>query len=287
MNPSTTLPNARFRRGLDLNLRIGIGILLLALIPMVVGHLLLEPSATQVLAGPPNAAPSTVHWVGTQGEGRDMLALLAWGTPGTLLIGLIGGGVAVTIGTLLGFSSAFFGNRVDALIRTAVDVGLTIPALAVLILVAASFPVVSIAAMGLVVAITAWMQPTRVIRSQVLSLKEREFVRLARLSGAGAGHIIFRELLPNLVPFLAASFTNSVTTAILASIGLEVLGLGPQRAHTLGNLIYQAINYGAMWRGLWWWWLPPILILICVFMGLFFTSMALDRWANPRLGRPR
>ena len=276
----------RLRRR-DANLAIGVGFLVAVLLPMLIGRVFLDAGMTQVMAGMPNLPPDARHWLGTQSEGRDMFALLAWGTPATLSIGLIGGGVAVTVGTLLGFASAFFGSRVDIVIRTAVDVGLTIPALAVLILVAASFPVVSIAGMGLVVALTAWMQPTRVIRSQVLSLKEREFVRMARLSGAGSGHIIFRELLPNLVPFLAASFTNSVTTAILASIGLEVLGLGPQRAHTLGNIIHQAIYHGAMWRGSWWWWSPPIVILVAVFLGLFFTGMALDRWSNPRLGRGR
>ena len=106
---------------------------------------------------------------------------------------------------------------------------------------------------------------------------------LLRLSGASPLQIVFLELLPNLIPFLAATFVNSVATAILASIGLEVLGLGSFQTPTLGNLIYFAIIGNAMWLGLWWWWLPPILILIVLFMGLFFVSTALDAIANPRL----
>ena len=139
--------------------------------------------------------------------------------------------------------------------------------------------------MGLIIAATAWMSPTRVIRAQVLSLREREFVRLARLSGMGSASIIFRELMPNLVPFLAATFVNAVTTAILASIGLEVLGLGPRQSFTLGNTIYESIYYTAMWRGMWWWWMPPMATLVLIFLGLFFTSRALDQLANPRLER--
>jgi peptide/nickel transport system permease protein len=150
---------------------------------------------------------------------------------------------------------------------------------------AASFPVVSVAMMGLIIAATQWMSATRVIRSQVLTLREREFVRVAKLSGTSDFGIIAMELVPNLVPFLAASFVNAVTTAILASIGLEVLGLGPRQSYTLGNTIYEAMYYTAMWRGMWWWWGPPIVILVCIFLGLFLISNSLDRIANPKLDR--
>jgi peptide/nickel transport system permease protein len=91
--------------------------------------------------------------------------------------------------------------------------------------------------------------------------------------------------MPNLIPFLAANFVNSVSSAILASIGLEVLGLGSQQTPTLGNTIYFAITNSAMWRGLWWWWLSPIIILIVLFLGLFLVSTALDELSNPRLNR--
>jgi peptide/nickel transport system permease protein len=129
------------------------------------------------------------------------------------------------------------------------------------------------------------MWATRIIRAQVLTLREREFVRIAKLSGVGDFGVIFFELVPNLIPFLAASFVNAVTTAILASIGLEVLGLGPRQSYTLGNTIYEAIYYTAMWRGMWWWWGPPIVILMCIFVGLFLISNVLDRIANPKLDR--
>ncbi len=263
------------------------GLLLLAvpLLPILVGPFLVTPEMADVFGDVPNLPPSALHPLGTQSEGRDLLAALMLGTPSTLTIGLIGGGTALLIGGILGLLSGYLGGWVDSVVRTVVDVGLTIPPLAILILVAASFPIVSIVSMGLIVAATAWMGPTRVIRAQILSLREREFVRVAKLSDAGTLRIVFLELMPNLIPFLAASFVNAMTTAILASIGLEVLGLGSRQSYTLGNTIYEAVYYTAMWRGMWWWWLPPIVVLVCIFVGLFLVSHVLDRVANPRLER--
>ena len=273
----------RLRNFLTPIMALGLALLALILIPGIFGQLFTDPDQLRLMAGGINAAPTWDHPLGTQYEGRDLLTYILEGMPNTLLIGLVGGGSAVLLGTVLGMLAGYIGGPLDGLIRNTVDIGLTIPPLAILIMIAASFSFVTPLTMGLVIALTSWMHPTRVIRSQVLSLREREFVLLLRLSGASPLHIIFRELLPNLIPFLAASFVNSVATAILASIGLEVLGLGSFQTPTLGNLIYFAIIGNAMWLSLWWWWLPPILILIVLFMGLFFVSTALDAIANPRL----
>lgn len=263
----------------------GIALMILALLPVLIGRFFVTPEMAEVFSGIPNLKPSLEHPLGTQSEGRDLLAVIMLGTPSTLAIGLIGGGVAVIVGTILGFIAGYFGGRIDAFIRTIVDVGLTIPPLALLIMIASAYPVVSIALMGLIIACTEWMWATRIVRSQVLTLREREFVRVAKLSGRGDFGVIFFELMPNLIPFLAASFVNAVTTSILASIGLEVLGLGPRQSYTLGNTIYEATYYTAMWRGMWWWWGPPIAILVCIFVGLFLISNVLDRIANPKLER--
>lgn len=273
----------RLRNFLTPMMALGIVLLALILVPGVFGQLFTDPDQMRLMAGGINAAPTWDHPLGTQNEGRDVFTYILKGMPNTLLIGLVGGGSAVLLGTVLGMVAGYIGGPLDGLIRNIVDIGLTIPPLAILIMIAASFSVVSPLTMGLVIALTSWMHPTRVIRSQVLSLREREFVLLLRLSGASPLQIVFLELLPNLIPFLAATFVNSVATAILASIGLEVLGLGSFQTPTLGNLIYFAIIGNAMWLGLWWWWLPPILILIVLFMGLFFVSTALDAIANPRL----
>ncbi|MFN8512521.1 MAG: ABC transporter permease subunit [Thermomicrobiales bacterium] len=117
--------------------------------------------------------------------------------------------------------------------------------------------------MALVVASLAWMWPTRTIRSQVLSLRERGYVQVAKMSRDEHARDHLRELLPNLLPYLAGSFVGAVGSAILASIGLEALGLGPQNEPTMGMTIYWSIAFNALIRGLWWWWLTPIVPSSC------------------------
>ena len=270
------------RRPATVPLIIGATFLGGVLLTVVAGHVLVSPDSTAMFSAVPNLPPDAAHPLGTQSQGRDMLAVMAAAIPATLFVSLLGGGVAVIIGTILGMTAGYFGGVVDGIIRTAVDVALTIPTLAVLILIGASFPVVSLSAMGFIIALTAWMGPARVVRAQVLTLREREFVRIAKLSGLGGFRIIALELLPNLIPFLSAIFVNAVVTATAATIGLEVLGLGPRQTITLGNTIFEALYYTAMWRGMWWWWAPPVIVLVCLFQGLFFIGKALDSIANPR-----
>ena len=107
--------------------------------------------------------------------------------------------------------------------------------------------------MALVVASLAWMWPTRTIRAQVLSLRERAYVQMAKLNGMSSLEIIWKELFPNLLPYLAANFAGAVSWAVLATIGLEALGLGPQNEPTVGMTIYWAISFSALIRGMWWW----------------------------------
>ena len=232
-----------------------------------------------------NLAPCEEYPLGTQSEGKDILTLLLIGSWVTLKIGLIAGFIGIGLGTALGLIAGFFGGKVDTVISTVVDIGMTIPPLAIMILIAASVQNISIAGMGVIVSVTAWMQPTRIIRSQMLSLKERNYVQLARISNVSNLEIIFREIMPNLLPFLASTFVNAVSTAILSSIGLEVLGLGPSSSMSLGSTIYFSTYYSAMWRGMWWWWLPPIVVIVLIFVALFLISLALDELGNPKLQR--
>ncbi len=263
-------------------LTIGCVLLALVLVPSALSPLFYDLGLAKIASSGLNLPPSWEHPLGTQSEGRDVLALVLAGTPATLMIGLIGGGIGVLVGTFLGMISGYFGGRLDTAVRNTVDVGMTIPPFAILIMIAASLKVVTLPIMGAAVAISAWMYPTRIIRSQVLSIRTRGYVRMAKLSGIGDLRIIFGELLPNLIPLITAGAVNAIAVSILASIGLEVLGLGGQNL-TLGTTIYFAIYYASMWRGLWWWWLPPVLVLVAIFLGLFLISMALDEVANPKL----
>ena len=223
--------------------------------------------------------------LGTDGAGRDMLALIVIGAPNTLFVGLLASLIGMTAGIVLGFTAGFVGGRVDDVIRVLSDVMITIPPLLILVVFQAAYGDVSLTAMALLIAGFVWQSPTRLIRAQVLSMREAGYVRMARLSGASTGHIMFREMLPNLVPYLFGSFIASVTTSIVTAVGLEVLGLGPQRIPTLGRTIYEAINAGALIQNLWWWWGIPTLLLAVMFIGLLLINLGLDEVSNPRLRR--
>lgn len=269
------------------SLLVGLILLGLVLAFAAIGRLLWDTSMAAPLSALPTQRPSWAHPLGTDRQGRDILAVLIIGTPLTLYIGLLAGFLGLVGGTILALLSGYFGGIIDTLVRTLVDVGLTIPPLLVLILVAVSVRTnLSISQMALVVASLAWLWPTRTIRSQVLTLRERAWVQIARLSGANHFQILFFEILPNLLPYLMATFVGAVASAILASIGLEVIGLGPIEANTLGMTIYWVSYYAALLHGMWWWWfLPPIAIIITVFVALFAISAGLDEFANPRRRR--
>src|SRR3954454_959131 len=134
----------------------------------------------------------------------------------------------------------------------------------------------SIPQMVLVVAALAWLFPARVIRAQVLTLRERAFVDIARLSGMPRPAIIIREVMPNLMPYIVASLVGAISAAVLASIGLEVLGLGSFDSLTIGMTLYWVIYYAAIINSWWWWWLPPIIIIIILFTALFMMAVGMD-----------
>ena len=268
------------------SLVVGSGLLLFLLLFVVIGHFVVDPEDARALSVRPLQPPSWRYPFGTDRQGRDLLAVMVVGTPLTLRIGFIAGFLGVGIGTVLAFTAAYYRGMTDTLIRGIADIGLTVPGLLVLIIIAVSIRGgLSVNQMAVVVASLAWLNPTRTIRAQVLSLRERGYVEIARMSGMSGPEIIFLELMPNLLPYLAATLVNAVSSAILASIGLEVLGLGPIDAPTLGMTLYWVNFNAAMINGWWWWWTAPTAIIVIVFLGLFFVTVGLDEIANPRLRR--
>ena len=264
-------------------LAVGLFLLLSLILFSGIGRLFVDTSNAKVLSAPTVVPPSKEYPLGTTFLGRDLLAVMIVATDLTLRIGFIAGILGVTIAAVLGFIAAYYGGVIDGFIRWVVEVGLTIPSLLILILIATSLGGISVNQMALVVASTAWIGPTRSIRSQVLSFRERPYVDVARLSGMSGLEIIFIELMPNLLPYLMANLVAAVSLAILASIGMEALGLGPVDPPTLGSTIYNVIESAALSQGWWWWILWPTLVLLILFLGLFLISAGLDEIANPRL----
>src|ERR1700737_943198 len=292
--PSISVPaeNQLRERGRDglryllRNRQLMLGLILLGalLLFVVLGHIFYDVSKNKPLSVPTGREPSATYPFGTDSQGRDLLAVMIAGTPLTLEMGLLAGLLGTGVGTILAFAAAYYGGVLDAIIRGVVDVGLTIPTFLVLIIVAISIhSAMTIEQMALVVAALAWLWPTRTIRAQVLTMRERGYVHVRRLSGASGLKIIFRELMPNLLPYLGASLVASVAAAVLASLGLEALGLGAVDAPTIGMTIYWVLFYGALLQGMGWWFLPPIVVVVMLFMGLFGLAAGLDELANPRL----
>jgi peptide/nickel transport system permease protein len=270
----------------NLSLPVGLSMLMMLAIFLLVGRYMVDLEAYRPISEAPLQRPSAELPFGSDRQGRNLYAVAIVGTPLTLQIGLIAGILGVGFGATLAFIAAYYGGKVDNIIKGIVDTGLTIPGLMILITVAMNVRGgLNVTQMALVVASLAWLYPTRTIRAQLLTLRERGYIQIAQMSGMRGPEIIVREMLPNLLPYLTAALVNSTSAAILASIGLEVLGLGPFEAPTIGMTLYWVNYNAAIINGWWWWWIPPIVVIGVVFIGLFLVAIGLDEVANPRLRR--
>ncbi len=277
----------RVFRYLRRNKSLGFGlIILLALVLFtLVGLMVIDPKDAYPLSAPTRRAPSWAYPFGTDFFGRDLLAVMVVGMWQTAFIGVVAGGVGTFIGVVLGFTSAYFGGWIDSVIRVVCQILTPIPVLLIQVVVAGSLDKrdVTIFTMALIVVMLAWMAPTLVIRSQVLTMKERSFVSVAKLSGVSDMGIIFKEILPNLMPFVAAAFVGQIFLAVFASFYLAVLGLGPLREPLLGNIIWLAQAQGAFFNGWWWWPVAPSVGMILILGSLALINMGLDELSNPRI----
>lgn len=269
------------------SLGIGVFVLVLLIAFTVIGFMVIDPKDAYPLAAPSKRPPSWDYLLGTDFFGRDMLAAMVVGMWQTAVIGVIAGGIGTAIGIVLGFASAYFGGWTDSIIKSVCQILTPIPVLLIQVVVAGSLDKrdVTFITMALIVAMLAWMGPTLVIRAQVLTMKERQFVSVAKLSGVSDFGIIFKEILPNLLPFIAAAFVGQVFAAVFASFYLAVLGLGPLREPLLGNIIWSAQSQGAFFNGWWWWPMEPAVAMILILGSLALINMGLDELANPRVRR--
>lgn len=263
---------------------VGLLFLLALFLFIVIGHLTVDTNGYRPLSVRSLQPPSRELPFGSDKQGRNLYAVMVVGTPLTLQVGLTAGFLGVVLGSVVAFLAAYYGGVLDTILKGIIDVGLTVPGLLILIIIGMRVRGgLSVNQMALVIAVLAWLYPARTIRSQVLTLKERGYVQIARLSGMSGPKIIVKELLPNLLPYLVASLVSSVSAGILASIGLEVLGLGPFEAPTLGMTLYWVNYNAAIINSWWWWWVPPIAVIAILFIGLFLVAVGLDEVANPRI----
>lgn len=267
------------------NRKIVLGSLLLGLILLatLVGAFAFNANLRLSGAVPRKLPPGVGGLLGTTSVGQSVAAQMTEAVPNSIQVGLIAAILGTVIGSVLGFASGYFGGWIDAVLRVLIDVFLAIPVLLFLVLIAALVRGVTVQHMALIIGLFAWSWPARAIRSQVLSLKTRPFVDVAKISGLSGPEIIVRELAPQMLPWLGANFVNAFIVAILAEAGLSILGLGPQREMTLGMMIYWSLSYGAIFQNLWWWWLTPVITLMLLFFALYLIHLGMDEVSNPRL----
>jgi peptide/nickel transport system permease protein len=286
LRPSKLLLLLRYLRR-NKGLLIGLIILLALVAFTVIGLLTVDTQNAYPLSVRAKQPPSAQFPFGTDFFGRDLLAAMVVGMWQTAVIGVLAGAIGTLIGVVLGFISAYFGGLIDGGIKGICQILTPIPGFLIQVIIAGSIDkrYVTIYTMALVVVLLAWTGPTLVIRSQVLTMKERQFVSVAKLSGVGDLGIIFKEILPNLLPFIAAAFVTQVFAAVFASFYLAVVGLGPLREPLLGNIIWSAQGQGAFFNGWWWWPLEPAIGLVLILSSLALINMGLDELANPRVRR--
>jgi peptide/nickel transport system permease protein len=274
-------------RYLRRNKSLAIGLILVLLLTAftVIGMVTIDTSHAYPLSVKPKQPPSAQFLLGTDFFGRDLLAAMVVGLWQTAMIGVLAGGVGTLAGVVLGFTSAYFGGPLDNFIKGVCQILTPIPPFLIQVIIAGSLDKrdVTVYTMAFIVVLLSWMGPTLVIRSQVLSMKERQFVSVAKLSGMGDIGIIFVEIMPNLLPFIAASFVGQVFSAVFASFYLAVIGLGPLREPLLGNTIWSAQSQGAFFNGWWWWPIFPAVAMVLILGSLALINMGLDELSNPRI----
>ncbi|MER5896848.1 ABC transporter permease [Streptomyces sp. NPDC001876] len=249
----------------------------------VIGPMLLDNGNPNEYVGPQASAPDGTYWMGTTTFGQDVYAQFVHGLRATFLVGVVGGAIAAVIAMLVGFLAGYRGGLVDEVLNMLTNVVLVIPALAVLLIINAYMGVRSVAVQGLFIGLTSWPWAARAIRAQTFSLRTREFVDLARLSGSGTWRIVFREIAPNMSSYLFMMFILLFGGSILIASSLDFIGLGPTEGVSLGLMLQSAQQWSALQLGMWWWFIPPGAGITAIVGALYVANVGLDEVFNPKL----
>lgn len=263
-------------------------------VALVVVFALVGPLLTQDPRSSDNPAllpPGPGHWLGTTKLGYDVLAQLATGTRGSLFVGLLGGLVSLVLALAFGVLAGYLGGVVDEVLMLLTNINLVIPGLPLVMVIAAyvqNAPCLGSLArsslmVALVLGVTGWAGSAVVLRAQARSLRTREYVAAARVAGEGPLRIICVEILPNLVPLIAAQLIYGVIFTVLGEAGLSYLGLGPTGSITLGTMLNDAQTGQAVGTGAWWWFVPPGAVIAALGAGLSLVNFAIDEVVDPRL----
>ena len=268
--------------------RFGVVVLVIVVVIALIAPLIYRPIIGDESPARPGSFrrwldPSPEHPMGTDGHGRDLLTDYLAGLRTTLFIGALAGVVGTSVGVLVGFISGYKGGWIDSILLTITNMLIVIPSYPILVALAMVTPELGITTMALILALFSWPFSARTIRAQVMTMKERPYVELAKVSGQGDWAVIFTEILPNLTPYLLMGFAFSVVGAMVAEVGIEAIGLGPSNIITLGLMINFANGWGVYSMGRIELLLIPVAILVIIFMAITMINRGMEEYLNPRL----
>jgi peptide/nickel transport system permease protein len=262
--------------------RIGITILVLMILMAVFAPLIAPHSPTST-SFTPYQGPSSQNWLGTTGNGNDVFSQIVYGARVSLLVGLVAGFGATLVAVTIGLVAGYRPGAVDELLSFMTNLALVVPALPLMIILAAYVPSRSIWTIVIVVALTSWATGARVVRSQATSIREREYVTSAVFSGEGLFRVVFREILPNMTSLVAGSFFGAATAAVMAEASLEFLGLGNPNTVSWGTILYYAQQQNSLLTGQWVLVFAPGLMIALLAVSFTLVNFGVDALSNPRL----
>lgn len=262
----------------------GAGILLVLLLLGLLAPLLTpyDPGSLKFAAYLP---PSAAHPLGTTALGQDILAQLLYGARLSLLVGAVAGLMTTLLGVIFGLTAAYLGGWADEVINTFINVFLVLPGLPLVIIASAFLRGSGVWPVILVISLTGWAYGARVLRSQALALRERDFVQAAIASGESPFRVIFMEILPNMAGLIAANFFGAALYAVLSEAGLSFIGVGDVSLVTWGTMLYWAQAKSALLQGAWLWVAAPGLCIALLGTSFALLNFAIDQFSNPRLNR--
>ena len=263
------------------SLRIGAALLVFFVLMAIVGPWFAgSPSATD---GPLHSGPSASHPLGTTNIGQDVLTQVVVGARGSLVVCSIAAAIATVLAIAVGVTGPVLGGVWDEILSLFTNAMLVIPTLPLVVVIAGYLKNAGAVVVAIVIAATGWSWSARIFRAQALSLRRRDFVLAARASGEGSFRIVTFEVLPHLVPLIAAQFLGVVLYAIMTQAGLAFLGIGSVTDWTWGTMLYWANSAQAFQLGQWWWYVPPGLCIALFGTALVMLNSAIDRVADNRL----
>lgn len=229
--------------------------------------------------------PSAQVWLGTDAIGNDVFLQLMHGLGTSLYIGLVAGVVATLIGVTIGTLSGYLGGLLDEILMGFTNILITVPTIVVLVLLSVALQNRSTLLLGVIIGVTSWPWTARAVRAQTSSLKTREHVDVAKLSGARTFGIIIHEILPYMASYVVMAFVLQLSSGILNEAGLSLLGLGPSQSISLGKMLQSALQGEALRTGAYWAILPQTILLSIIAFSLLLLQSSLDELFNPRLRR--